>query len=383
MFPQIELLLFNVKPQNASAGEYMRFQYFASCLFFLFVIFAIITSTFAQSVHPSAENSTNTVRTIEFAGVNWYVKDGGLMGPGPNYWSDDKQSVWLDDQNRLHLKIRKIGATWYCAEVYTTEYTTYGEHRFLVEGYIDRMDKNIVLGLFVYAADNAEIDIEYAKWGSENRQNVGGYTVQPWSHEGNVHQFQSPLDTSLSTHFFDWQPNYVLFGSIQGHHYGAPPSSNDYIERWIYNGPDIPPSSRNLRTHINLWLNNGTPPTDLSVMEVIITDLVQPLSSSLEDKQNNNRKPKQPDLLQNYPNPFNPGTHLKYNLPGNGPMQLDIFNVNGQLLRTLVAGWALAGTKQVYWDGKDCRGDDLPSGIYIARITSAGFQDQIKLLRIK
>jgi hypothetical protein len=152
-------------------------------------------------------------RIIHFAGVDWQVKDGGPWGPGPNYWSGSTNSVWVDDEGRLHLKIRQENGRWYCAEVNTTEYTQYGEHRFFVEGMIDRADKNMVLGLFVYATDTQEIDVEYAKWGVEGKTDVGSFTVQPYTTPGNQHSFESPLDSAKTTHFFNWQPGVRALGS--------------------------------------------------------------------------------------------------------------------------------------------------------------------------
>ena len=302
-------------------------------------------------------------RIIHFAGVDWQVKNGGPWGPGPNYWSADDNSVWLDSQGRLHLKIRKENNRWYCAEVTTTSYTTYGEHRFLVEGKIDEMDKNIVLGLFLYADDAAEIDIEYSKWGVEGKTDVGSFTVQPYTTPGNSHPFVSPLDSLKTTHFLNWQPDYVLFGSMQGHFYNAPPSPNNYLEQWIYTGSDNPSSAHHLRTHINFWLNNGQPPTDFSVLEVIITDVLQPLSTSMLDEGKSNQSPKGFELKQNFPNPFNPNTRIEYQVVNPGRVRLSVFNNLGQKIRDLVNRKQKQGRYQVTF-----KANGLPAGVYFYRL---------------
>ncbi len=302
-------------------------------------------------------------RIIHFAGVDWQVKDGGPWGPGPNYWSGSTNSVWIDDSGRLHLKIRKENGRWYCAEVNTTAYTSYGEHRFWVEGMIDRMDKNIVLGLFVYASDTQEIDVEYSKWGVEGKTDVGSFTVQPYTTPGNQHSFESPLDSAQTTHFFDWQPGYVSFGSMQGHYYGAPPSPNYYIEQWVYSGSDIPNESDNLRTHLNLWLLNGQAPQDLTVTEVIINDVVQPLSTSVLDEGKTDPSLKGFDLKQNYPNPFNPSTTIEYEVENQGRVHLAVFNNLGQKIQDLVNCKQKRGRHQVSF-----KANGLPAGIYFYRI---------------
>ncbi len=317
-------------------------------------------------------NSVPAQRIIHFAGVDWQVKDGGPWGPGPNFWSGSENSVWVDDAGRLHLKIRKDNGRWYCAEVNTTEYTSYGEHRFLVEGMIDRMDKNLVLGLFIYASDTQEIDVEYSKWGVEGKTDVGSFTVQPYTTPGNQHSFESPLDSAKTTHFFNWQPGYVSFGSMHGHYYGAPPSSKYYIEQWVYTGADIPDETGHLHTHLNLWLLNGQAPTDLSVVEVVISDVVQPLSTSMIKNHGLFNMPKEFELEQNFPNPFNPFTAIKYRLSKAGHVTLIVYNTAGQEIERFVNKRQSAGLHHIVFDSKQ-----FPSGVYYYRL-QVGSQTETK-----
>jgi hypothetical protein len=78
-------------------------------------------------------------------------------------------------------------------------------------------------------------------------------------------------------------------------------------------------------------------------------------------------------LLPNFPNPFNPTTTIKYEIPSNMnlPIQLSIYNVAGQLMRTLVNEIQQAGTYTVNWDGSDDRGMPVSSGMYFC-ILQAG-----------
>ena len=68
-------------------------------------------------------------RTIEFSGITWYVRND-FGGPGPNSWSGSKNSVWVDSEGRLHMKIQKIDNQWYCTEIYAQQSFGYGEYRF-------------------------------------------------------------------------------------------------------------------------------------------------------------------------------------------------------------------------------------------------------------
>ena len=74
-------------------------------------------------------------------------------------------------------------------------------------------------------------------------------------------------------------------------------------------------------------------------------------------------------LHQNYPNPFNPSTTISYNLPKTGSVRLDIYNIKGQLVKTLVNQTMLAGTHSVTWDGKDGQGRSVSSGVYFCRMS--------------
>jgi len=337
-------------------------------------MFFLIFIVFIFSV--LVENAT-AQRSVHFGGVDWYVKSGGPMGPGPNYWSDSENSVWLDDDGRLHLAIRYANGRWYCSEIYTHDFSGYGEHRFLVDGFIDRMDKNIVLGLFTYANDNAEIDIEYAKWGYANNEEMGSFTIQPGSREGNSYSFKSPLTDSKTTHFFDWQPGYVLFGNMYGHHYAAPPSPNDYIAQWVYSGPDIPAASENLRVHINFWLFSGSIPVDQSVLEVIIDDIRQPLSTGVDEEETQGLI-KKFELHQNYPNPFNPSTSIHYQIPNECFVDLEVYTLHGKKISTLVAQNQLKGNYSVLFNRSD-----LPSGIYIYRLKAGSLSTSRKMILIR
>ncbi len=74
------------------------------------------------------------------------------------------------------------------------------------------------------------------------------------------------------------------------------------------------------------------------------------------------------NLQQNYPNPFNPTTEIKYGLPVNGLTTLEIFNLRGQKVRTLVNEKKSAGYHHIVWDGRDDFGNSVASGVYIYRI---------------
>jgi hypothetical protein len=83
------------------------------------------------------------------------------------------------------------------------------------------------------------------------------------------------------------------------------------------------------------------------------------------------------------PNPFNPRTSLRFSLGQEQPIELAIYDLRGRLLRRLAAGKWNPGIHQVAWDGCDERGQELASGIYLARLTGEGAVDQVKLVLVR
>ncbi|MDD4277459.1 MAG: C10 family peptidase [Candidatus Cloacimonetes bacterium] len=80
--------------------------------------------------------------------------------------------------------------------------------------------------------------------------------------------------------------------------------------------------------------------------------------------------PAELSLQQNYPNPFNPTTTISYFLPEAGNIQLDIYNLKGQLLTTIVNADQEAGKHSVTWNGTDTKGQSVASGVYFYRLSS-------------
>ena len=80
--------------------------------------------------------------------------------------------------------------------------------------------------------------------------------------------------------------------------------------------------------------------------------------------------PAELSLQQNYPNPFNPTTTISYSLPEAGKIRLDIYNLKGQLLTTIVNADQEAGKHSVTWNGTDTKGQSVASGVYFYRLSS-------------
>ncbi|HPF70018.1 MAG TPA: FlgD immunoglobulin-like domain containing protein, partial [Candidatus Krumholzibacteria bacterium] len=77
-------------------------------------------------------------------------------------------------------------------------------------------------------------------------------------------------------------------------------------------------------------------------------------------------------LDQNRPNPFNPSTEIRFSLAKQGDVTVTVYDVNGRLVRTLVAGVLPAGPHAVTWKGDDDRGARAASGLYFCRLQAPG-----------
>lgn len=88
-------------------------------------------------------------------------------------------------------------------------------------------------------------------------------------------------------------------------------------------------------------------------------------------------------LSQNYPNPFNPETTIEYQLPRAGQVKVVIYNLAGQLVRTLLDAQHAAGKFQTHWDGKDELGNQVASGVYLYQLQAGSFQATQKMILMR
>ncbi len=120
----------------------------------------------------------------------------------------------------------------------------------------------------------------------------------------------------------------------------------------------------------NIVLNSG----------VITADLNVGLAASIEG---DNNLPDQFELSQNYPNPFNPSTTISFYTPTNGHVLLQVYNIAGQIVKTLLDEDITAGQNVVQWDGRTDNGDEIASGMYLYRISVNGNSETKKMTLIK
>jgi hypothetical protein len=113
-------------------------------------------------------------------------------------------------------------------------------------------------------------------------------------------------------------------------------------------------------------------------------DLAFALRSEIDTDAPSTPTPSRFGLWQNVPNPFNPFTVIEYEIPAGGARAtLEVYEVSGRLLATLVDGFKQEGRHTVQWDGRDHDGRALPSGVYLYRLKTPTEETTRKMLLIK
>jgi hypothetical protein len=236
--------------------------------------------------------------TVEFprgTGHRWMVNGAGRVdqrrGPGNNYWSNAPDMVWVDEKG-LHLKIVKRGDQWRCSALGLPEGLGYGKYIFSLATRVDRLDRNVVIGLFTFNNEtfktdaNGELDVEITSWGKDTPHPMIDYTVQPArdGHFERGHQVD-PTSAERTTHVIEWTPRYVEFHSYEGDgetgkeigHFRFddtnPPSRIRNPVTGEESDPVVVPNPHN-KAHaaINLWLVKGQPPTNAEEIEIVVSD---------------------------------------------------------------------------------------------------------------
>ncbi|MDR2991549.1 MAG: glycoside hydrolase family 16 protein [Burkholderiaceae bacterium] len=235
---------------------------------------AIIASAFLALM---AAGAVAHAKTLNFSGYTWEVRPSGAGKPGPNNW--DPNNIWVDKKGWLHLTLTQRNGKWYSAEIYTRRSFGLGRYQFWVSGSLDKLDKNVVFGLFSYPVvpdmgpdGTHEIDIEFAQWG--NRADpIGGYTV--WPTTPSVERATKGFSITPSgngdnayTYRFTRRPASTFFQSLHGY---CDNDSNQFAS-WLYQpqNPAAHISQEPMPAYISLWSYKGLPPSNGQQVEMIV-----------------------------------------------------------------------------------------------------------------
>lgn len=275
----------------------------ATCLLALYLAIVILSG------HCQA-------KVISWSGYDWWVRTSGgdPQGPGPNIFSNSQESVFVDTNGDLHLKIRQGNdGKWLASEINLNQSLGYGTYEWEVSSRYDLFANNAVGGLFTYLSPQSvasqtggevgngiadtphEIDVEFTKaWGSAN--------LHLTTHDPDVpspsENFFQQLNGNQTTHRFKWEPDRITWGSYNGHVAGVENPPYPIVEQRagpnfgnpaevVYEGPVIPQDLDEI-VAINFWISSNNPsidgPTGGAEQEMIIRSFTYtPIAGDFND----------------------------------------------------------------------------------------------------
>jgi len=206
---------------------------------------------------------------LTFAGYPWTIKSStSPVGPGPNDFAAN--GPFVDASGALHLRILDTASGWESSEVVLGPTLGYGTYRWTLRGTLTTLDPNVVLGLLTYdnsdtSPTNREIDFEASRFGDALATTNAQYVVQPWSVPGNLQRITIPKGVA-TTVSLTWLPGSVTFSGQVTRANGTVVA----LQTWSTMSSSVPTTSTE-QVHMNLWLDNGVPPTDGKPVNVAIT----------------------------------------------------------------------------------------------------------------
>jgi chitodextrinase len=151
------------------------------------------------------------------------------------------------------------------------------------------------------------------------------------------------------------------------------------LKKMVFDTTFVYTTDKTLSKNVYYWWVSGFTGSGASITSSNV-GFVSIGMTDVEDVQTAEAVPTEFRLMQNYPNPFsagggsafggNPETRVTYHLPAEGRVRLSVFNPLGEEVRVLEDGDKRAGVYRVVWDGRDCRGLKMPSGVYVCRFQS-------------
>ena len=206
-----------------------------------------------------------------------------------------------------------------------------------------------------------------------NHPLIGEYEPHMFNVEGNPNPAELVIDPTLFT--IEMATNEVFIEIIELSNIGGEPLNYnmniEFPDDWLslnpVSGTILAGASENVElTFDTTDMIPGDYTTNISIIDDREETIV-PVSLTVTGTNiQNNMEGGETKLLGNYPNPFNPETTIKYNLKNTSEVTLEIFNIKGQLVRTLVNSSQEAGLHSIVWNGKDSQDRNVSSGIYFS-----------------
>jgi hypothetical protein len=206
------------------------------------------------------------------------------------------------------------------------------------------------------SSTNQYVDLCYVKYSGIVKS--GSDICYTWAEAKSPGQFSSPHQI-INDHWSNWSPDsredcqltYPNPDDFPGIVYAGAPLAKD-------DGKDLDYGGWNLYYDYYGWVG-------------------------VEEETGEEKLPAEFSLSNNYPNPFNPETKIGYFIPKACQVKLEVFNILGQRVRTLIDEAQTAGKKEVTWDGRDESGNEVASGVYFYKLQAGDFAQTKKMVLMK
>jgi hypothetical protein len=244
------------------------------------------------------------------------------------------------------------------------------------DGTSDEWDEEDVIGLVNFSEfcnPNSGCDI------SDPGSDTEGYDLLSCNTPGSQYQCLETTNPShnrlmLSSGPFDWLPGQsrtIALAYIFAHAVGSP----DHLQ-FVGDPPRPDPNDPTLSEFVRV--------TEMA--REYFFSLYPPLEIGEDFEGTGPYIPRTFALYQNFPNPFNPSTTIRYYIPiesGSVPVRILVYDLRGRLIRILADEDRKAGRYQIYWDGRDNRGYNVSSGVYLYRFESGNFTSTRKMIVVR
>ena len=138
------------------------------------------------------------------------------------------------------------------------------------------------------------------------------------------------------------------------------------------------------RFSVKIVINDTTGALPAHIGSYFLLDDVELSGESVVDVANSNLNiPGEFHVYQNYPNPFNPSTTIRYSIPKSGNVIISIYDINGNLISTLLKAQQNAGTHEVSWNGKNNSEMPVVSGVYLYKVQAGNSSKISKMILLK
>lgn len=180
-------------------------------------------------------------------------------------------------------------------------------------------------------------------------------------------------------------------GYFPGDYVGLDAAGNDFVAAFtVANNLGLPldfpqdPTVLKVDTHNRQDIVFARVPVGSAIATRLLRDTKDGRAAWALNSDDLSGPPERAALHNNVPNPFNPSTVIAFDLPEAAAVHLDIFDVSGRRVQTLIAGDSYpAGRHDIVWDGTNFKGESVATGVYLYRLSTAGFVDTKRMVLMK